>query len=67
MFKETGMEEFDALEFLEHIKKKNGWSVEKLAQEIGVHSQTLGGWLRGDYKPSPLAKKMIGEFIKKYL
>ena len=37
------MQEFNELEMLKKFKEKSGWSYEKIAQNIGVHSQTIQG------------------------
>jgi DNA-binding XRE family transcriptional regulator len=57
------MQEFNELEMLKKYKEKSGWSYEKIAQNIGVHSQTIQGWFSGKYKPSQLAKKALRSFL----
>jgi len=57
------MQEFNELEMLKKFKEKSGWSYEKIAQNIGVHSQTIQGWFSGKYKPSQLAKKALRSFL----
>ena len=47
------------------FKKRAGWSQDRLAKELGVHNQTVGGWLRGLYKPSLLALPLIEAFLVK--
>jgi len=54
-----------AIKELVRFKKRAGWSQDRLAKEIGVHNQTVGGWLRGLYKPSLLALPLIEAFLKK--
>lgn len=61
------MKEFDELEMLKKFKQKSGWSYEKLAREIGVHSQTVQGWFSGKYKPSLIAKKLLRTFLIDHL
>lgn len=51
---------------LKEFKKRSGWSYEKIAGHIGVHSQTLMNWTRGDYKPSPMAKEKIIKFLGEF-
>ena len=48
------------------FKKKSSWSYEKIAGQIGVHSQTLMNWMRGDYKPSLMAREKIRRFLSEY-
>ncbi|MGB7296282.1 MAG: helix-turn-helix transcriptional regulator [Candidatus Aminicenantales bacterium] len=54
-----------AVKELAKFKKASGWSQDKLAKELGVHNQTVGGWLRGIYKPSLLALPLIEAFLEK--
>ena len=54
-----------AIKELMRFKKRSGWSQDRLAKEIGVHNQTVGGWLRGLYKPSLLALPLIEAFLEK--
>jgi DNA-binding XRE family transcriptional regulator len=54
-----------AIKELVRFKKRAGWSQDRLAKELGVHSQTVGGWLRGLYKPSLLALPLIEDFLEK--
>jgi DNA transposition AAA+ family ATPase len=50
---------------LARFKERAGWSQDRLAKEIGVHDQTVGGWIRGLYKPSLLALPLIEAFLEK--
>ena len=43
----------------------SGWSQDRLAKELGVHNQTVGGWFRGLYKPSLLALPLIETFLER--
>ena len=54
-----------AVKELVRFKKRAGWSQDRLAKEIGVHDQTVGGWLRGLYRPSLLALPLIEAFLEK--
>jgi transcriptional regulator with XRE-family HTH domain len=56
----------DELKSLKRIKKERRWSYKRLAEELGVHEQTLKNWFLGIYKPSPLARERIRVFLKKY-
>ena len=51
---------------IKKFKDKSGWSYEKIAGLIGVHSQTLMNWTKGSYKPSPMAKEKIRKFLSEY-
>jgi DNA-binding XRE family transcriptional regulator len=54
-----------AIKELMKFSKASGWSQDRLAKELGVHNQTVGGWFRGLYKPSLLALPLIEAFLKK--
>jgi DNA-binding XRE family transcriptional regulator len=54
-----------AIKELAKFKTWAGWSQDRLAKEIGVHDQTVGGWLRGLYRPSLLALPLIEAFLEK--
>jgi DNA-binding XRE family transcriptional regulator len=54
-----------AIKGLAIVKKDLGWSQDRLAKELGVHNQTVGGWLRGIYKPSLLALPLIEAFLER--
>lgn len=60
------MEKIDEIERLKQFKKKSNWSYEKMARYMGVHSQTLMNWMRGDYKPSPMAREKIRKFLDEF-
>jgi transcriptional regulator with XRE-family HTH domain len=49
---------------LKEIRKKKGWSQERLARELGVSFQTIHRWEAGKFSPSPLAKEKIDKLIK---
>jgi len=51
---------------LKKFKKRSGWSYEKIASQIGVHSQTLMNWYKGSYKPSLMAREKIRRFLSEY-
>lgn len=57
------MKEIDHVEMLREFKKKSGWSYEKIARGLGVHSQTVQAWFSEKYRPSPLAKEKIDRFL----
>lgn len=60
------MDKNQALKELKGFKKESGWSYDRIAREIDVHSQTVIGWFQGKYKPSPLALRVVEEFLKEH-
>jgi len=56
------MEQFNEVEQLRKIKEENSWSYQKLAQELGIHYQTVIGWFRG-VEPSNLSKRIIRQYL----
>lgn len=54
------MNEMGRKELRAHLKEK-GWSIEKLAAEMGVSFMTVYRWLSGKSNPSPLAKTRLKE------
>lgn len=59
------MDKEKALKELKEFKRRSGWSYDRMAREIGVHGQTVTGWLQGRYKPSLLALPLIEAFLEK--
>jgi len=59
------MEERNEVDTLMEFKENSGWSYEKIANEIGVHSQAVQAWYRG-VKPNNLTKNAIREFLRKH-
>ena len=57
------MKEKSQIELLKEFKKKSGWSYQKLANNLGVHYQTVIAWFSGKYSPSYLAKEKIERFL----
>ena len=45
------------------LRKKLGWSREKMASELGVSFFTIQKWELGDTKPSPLAQEKIDALL----
>lgn len=58
------MKEKNNIERLKDFKKSSGWSYHKLSIHIGVHNQTIYGWLFGRRSPSPLALEKLQKFLK---
>jgi len=56
------MERINEVEMLKKFKEKSDWSFERIAHEIGVHSQAIQAWFRGA-KPNNLSRKAIRAFL----
>ncbi len=52
-------------EKLRAIRKRKGWSQERLARELGVSFQTIHRWETGKFEPSQLAQEKIDRLIEK--
>lgn len=50
---------------LKQIKERRHISLETMAREIGISSRTLFRWFHLKFKPSLLAQRLIGNYIKK--
>ena len=48
---------------LKEFKERSGWSYEKIAIQIGVHSQTVINWINEKGNPSPMGKEKIRKFL----
>ena len=59
------MEEKNEVKTLMEFKENTDWSYEKIANQIGVHSQAVQAWFRGT-KPNNLTRKAITKFLKKF-
>lgn len=57
------MKEFDEIKMLKEFKEKSGWSNKKIGEVMGLHGQTVQGWLSGKYRPSPMAKRLLLAFL----
>jgi transcriptional regulator with XRE-family HTH domain len=58
------MNKDEALRELKKFKKSSGWTYDRIAREMGVHTQTVTGWFQGKYKPSALALPRIEAFLR---
>ena len=52
-------------EKLREIRRKKGWSQERLARELGVSFQTIHRWETGKFEPSPLAQEKIDRLLER--
>ena len=59
------MAELDEVKRLKAFKRKSCWNYERIAHEIGVHSQAVQAWFSGKYRPNNLSRKAINEFLKR--
>jgi putative transcriptional regulator len=48
-------------ELVRNIRKKTGWTQERLAREVGVSFPTVNSWERGRRKPMPFLMKRLQE------
>jgi len=53
------------LEALKKLRKKRGLTYQQIADDLGIHVQTVKNWFGGYCKPSPLAKEKIKVYLKK--
>ena len=60
------MGKIEEIEKLKEFKKRSKWSYEKMARYMGVHSQTLMNWIKGNYKPSSMAREKIRKFLDEF-
>jgi len=60
------MDKDEVLKELIKFKKESGWSYDRIARGMGVHTQTVTGWIQGRYKPSPLAMPKVEAFLKSH-
>ena len=56
----------DIAKMILEIRIKNGWSQERLAQELGVSFSTVNAWERGRRSPQPFLEKAILRLGKKH-
>ncbi len=47
------------------FKEKTGWPLIRIANEIGVHYQSVVAWFAGRKVPGNLASRAIREFLEK--
>ncbi|MHB8093826.1 MAG: helix-turn-helix domain-containing protein [Candidatus Aminicenantales bacterium] len=53
------------IQLLKKFKQKTGWSYVRIAEEIGVHYQSVVAWFAGRKVPGNLGSKAIREFLEK--
>lgn len=47
------------------LRKRLGWSQERLARQLGVSFSTISRWERGYGEPSPMAERLLQELQQK--
>ncbi len=50
---------------VQFLRKKLGWSQERLARELGVSFSTVSRWERGEGEPSPMAERLLEELSRR--
>ena len=51
---------------LMEFKEKSGWSYQKIANLMGVNTQSVINWIRGKADPSAMAREKIQRFLNDY-
>lgn len=51
---------------LMEFKEKSGWSYQKIANLMGVNTQSVINWIRGKAEPSSMAREKIQRFLNDY-
>jgi len=54
------------IEKLKSFKKRSGWGCKRIAENMGIHEQTIYFWLIGRFNPSRLALEKVKEFLRIY-
>jgi transcriptional regulator with XRE-family HTH domain len=54
-------------EEIKEIRKKLGWSQERLARELGLSFSTVSRWERGESSPSPAARRLLNQLVRSAL
>lgn len=52
---------------IKQIRKRLGWSQERLARELGLSFSTISRWERGESKPSPATQHLLNELVRSAL
>lgn len=47
---------------IQKLRESTGFSLNRLAREVGVGRRTIMRWLNGDVEPSPLAREQLKRF-----
>ena len=58
------MPDLNIAKLVRSIRKNNGWTQERLAQEMGVSFSTVSSWERGKRKPLPFFLKRLQELLE---
>ncbi len=52
------------MEEIKQIRRRLGWSQERLAQELGLSFSTISRWERGESTPSPAARRLLDQLVR---
>jgi len=55
--------EFDELEMLRKYRDEKKLSYPQIAKSLGFSSVSVYHWIKGYRKPSPIAKKLIRDYL----
>lgn len=53
-------------ERLKEFKEKSGWSYVKISNLMGIAVQSVTNWIKGNHKPSSMAREKIRQFLADY-
>lgn len=51
---------------LREFKERSGWSYQKIANFMGVNTQSVINWINGKAEPSSMAREKIQRFLNDY-
>lgn len=51
---------------LKEFKEKSGWSYQKIANFMGVNTQSVINWIQAKAEPSAMAREKIQRFLNDY-
>jgi len=59
--------EFNDIELLRKYRKDHGLTYPQIAKVLGFTSISVYHWLKGDREPSPVARKLIRQYLEERL
>ena len=59
--------EFNDVELLRKYREDKGLTYPQIAKALGFSSISVFHWLKGDRKPSPVARKLIRQYLEERL
>lgn len=63
MFIEVKNMEFDEIEMLRKYRDEKNLTYPQIAKALGFSSISVYNWIKGYRKPSPVAKKLIRDYL----